>query len=150
MFVKGKTVQHSVYPTHNGVLSHAAAFLVTVGFVMYTSSDRKDVKSSELTKTIVQFIHLFSFSTWVGVQFWVHVSGELFIDQNTHDIFHKCIYHKIMYRYYKVTPNIPTQLNSSTKFLNIIRVNIQIACMKTKSSDLGYQKICHYACEKYE
>ena len=75
MFVKGKTVQHSVFPTHNGVLSHAAAFAVTVGFVMYTASEKKENNSSELVKTIVHFIHLFSFSTWVGVQFWIHVSG---------------------------------------------------------------------------
>ena len=76
MFTKGKSVQHSVFPTHNGVLSHAAAFVVTVGLiVMYTSSDRKQEGLSPLVKTIVHFIHLFSFSTWVGIQFWIHVSG---------------------------------------------------------------------------
>lgn len=75
MFMKGKSVKHSVFPTHNGVLSHAAAFVVTVGFVMYTASEKKQESPSAMARTIVYFIHLFSFSTWVGVQFWIHVSG---------------------------------------------------------------------------
>jgi hypothetical protein len=76
MFMKGKSVKHSVFPTHNGVLSHAAAFLATVGFVVYTSSERKEDDSSAFVKTIVRFIHLFSFASWVGIQFWIHVSGK--------------------------------------------------------------------------
>ena len=83
MFVKRKSIQHSVFPTHNGVLSHAAAFVVTVGFVMYTSSERKEDNSSALVKTIVRFIHLFSFATWVGVQFWIHVSGTTLLSNLT-------------------------------------------------------------------
>ena len=74
-----KNIQHSVFPTHNGVLSHFAAFMVTVGFVIYTSSEKKSGQEStmsRLVETLVRFIHLFSFSTWVGVQFWVHVSGK--------------------------------------------------------------------------
>ncbi|XP_046862232.1 transmembrane protein 205-like [Xenia sp. Carnegie-2017] len=69
------TVHHSVFPTHNGVLSHVFAFLVMVAFVLTTSSGKTNSDFSITTKNIVHFIHLFSFSTWVGIQCWVHVSG---------------------------------------------------------------------------
>lgn len=74
-----KNIKNSVFPTHNGILSHVAAFVLTVGFVIYTSSSKKE--ESTFTKffaTLIRFIHLFGFATWFGVQFWVHVTGKCY------------------------------------------------------------------------
>lgn len=73
-----KPTAHSVFPTHNGVLSHVAAFMFTIILVVYSSAEKNKMKSvlEEHLGTAVRFLHVFSFGTWVGVQFWVHVSGK--------------------------------------------------------------------------
>lgn len=73
-----KIAAHSIFPSHNGVLSHVAALIVTLGFVIYSTTE-KETQESILQKhleTAVRFLHVFCFAIWVGVQFWVHVSGN--------------------------------------------------------------------------
>lgn len=75
-----KISAHNIFPSHNGALSHVVAFVATLGFVIYSSSDNKEKKESFIRKHLdstINFIHLLTFATWVGVQVWVHVSGKI-------------------------------------------------------------------------
>lgn len=72
---------HNIFPTHNGALSHVAAFGATLGIVVYSSSNSKGSENevSLITKHLgstIRFVHLLTFATWLGVQVWVHVSGR--------------------------------------------------------------------------
>ena len=90
-----KISAHNIFPTHNGALSHIAAFVATLGFVIYSSSNNKgsENKESLIRKhldSIINFIHLLMFATWLGIQVWVHVSGKI------HQAFLSFAYAKIL------------------------------------------------------
>ena len=74
-----KISTHNILPTHNGALSHVAACVATLGFVIYSSSEKSENKEWLIMKyldSVVHFVHLLTFATWVGIQVWVHVSGR--------------------------------------------------------------------------
>ena len=82
----------NIFPSHNGVLSHLGAFLATLGFVLYSSSNNKETKESLIKKHLdstINFIHMLTFATWLGIQVWVHVSGKKHFKSNKDLTIHK-------------------------------------------------------------
>ena len=74
-----KISAHNILPSHNGALPHVAACVATLGFVIYSSSEKSENNESLMMKHLdsaVHFVHLLTFATWVGIQVWVHVSGR--------------------------------------------------------------------------
>lgn len=76
-----KISPYNILPSHNGALSHVAACVATLGFVIYSSSEKSENNESLMMKHLdsaVHFVHLLTFATWVGIQVWVHVSGKTY------------------------------------------------------------------------
>lgn len=62
-------------------------FGIALAFVIVTLSSRisEEIRKGEMLRTGVRLLHLFSFGTWMGMQFWVtFIAGEW-------RIFYQCI-----------------------------------------------------------
>ena len=54
-------------------------FGIALAFVIVTLSSRisEEIRKGEMLRTDVRLLHLFSFGTWMGIQFWVtFIAGE--------------------------------------------------------------------------
>ena len=54
-------------------------FGIALAFVIVTLSSRisEEIRKGEMLRTRVRLLHLFSFGTWMGMQFWVtFIAGE--------------------------------------------------------------------------
>lgn len=52
---------------------------VSIAFVVISLSSRisEEIQRGEMLTTFVRLLHLFSFGTWMGIQFWVtFIAGE--------------------------------------------------------------------------
>lgn len=52
---------------------------VAISFVLTSLSSRisEEIQRGEMLTTAVRWLHLFSFGTWIGMQFWVtFIAGE--------------------------------------------------------------------------
>lgn len=84
---KGKISSSGLYqfiPSHNGVRPHITAFLVSLAFVAYLTTKEKQPQNKESMfrhnfDSVVNFLYLLAFATWVGIQVWVHVTGNVFL-----------------------------------------------------------------------
>ena len=54
-------------------------FGIALAFVIVTLSSRisEEIRKGEMLRTGARLLHLFSFGTWMGMQFWVtFIAGE--------------------------------------------------------------------------